>query len=185
MFALGSSSEGTAPPREWEGLDMLEEVPAGGPTGVGLERKAEQLTAPAGTAILYDCRTWHRQHANLSHAPRSCLLSIFTPRWILPAHGDQTEMCAAMLSAAGVTSREREHVTHLIGDRYASASKWPVVTPILPPPLLPPPPPHHHHHHHHSLPLPTEQAGENDADEAKVSAGRGAIGGTATSTSKL
>ena len=132
MFALGSASEGTAPPSEWEGLSMLEEVPAGGPSGTGVDRRAEQLVAPAGTVILYDCRTWHRQHANLSQQPRSSLLTIFTPRWILPAHGDQTAMLAAMLTAAGVTARETECLIHLLGDRNAAQENWAVVTPILP-----------------------------------------------------
>ena len=132
MFALGSASEHTAPPKEWEGLSMLEEVPAGGPSGVGVDRKAEQLVAPAGTAILYDCRTWHRQHANMSDEARSCLLTIFTPRWILPAHGDQTAMRAAMSSATGVTTRERESVNHLLGDSNAARENWPLVMPIIP-----------------------------------------------------
>ena len=127
----GSASEGTAPPDAWEGLSMLEEVPAGGSSGVGLDRTAQQLEAPAGSAILYDSRTWHRQHANLSGRTRTCMLSIFTPRWILPAHGDQTEMYAAML-AADVTERERERVAHLLGDRNADQSQWPEVEVILP-----------------------------------------------------
>jgi ectoine hydroxylase-related dioxygenase (phytanoyl-CoA dioxygenase family) len=111
---------------------MLEEVPAGGPCDRGADRKAEQLVAPAGTVILYDCRTWHRQHANLSRQSRSCLLTIFTPRWVLPAHGDQTGMRDAMLSAPGVTARETERLIHLLGDQNADVENWPVVRPILP-----------------------------------------------------
>jgi ectoine hydroxylase-related dioxygenase (phytanoyl-CoA dioxygenase family) len=132
MFALGSASEGTAPPSEWEGLSILEQVPAGGPSGSGVDRKAEQLVAPAGTIILYDCRTWHRQHANLSQQPRSCLLTIFTPRWVLPAHGDQTRMRNAMLSAPGLTARETERLIHLLGDSNAAVENWPVVRSTLP-----------------------------------------------------
>ena len=68
----------------------------------------------------------------MSDRARSCLLTIFTPRWILPAHGDQTAMRAAMFSATGVTARERERVAHLLGDSNAARENWPVVMPILP-----------------------------------------------------
>ena len=78
-----------------------------------------------------DCRTWHRQHANLSPDPRSCLLFIFTPRWVLPAHGDQTAMFESM-HAAPLTQRERDRVRHLLGDRNAAQSEWPTVHATLP-----------------------------------------------------
>ena len=121
MFALGTAAEGTAPPAEWGALSMVNDIPDGG----------HQLAGPAGTAILYDCRTWHRQHANLSPDPRSCLLFIFTPRWVLPAHGDQTAMFESM-HAAPLTQRERDRVRHLLGDRNAAQSEWPTVHATLP-----------------------------------------------------
>eukprot|EP01045_Picozoa_sp_COSAG04_P029023 COSAG04_NODE_4660_length_1961_cov_1.544039_1_plen_171_part_00 len=144
MFALGTAAKGTAPPAEWGALSMVNDIPEGG----------HQLAGPAGTAILYgelmtidcsrwaassrrrcrcaaDCRTWHRQHANLSPDPRSCLLFIFTPRWVLPAHGDQTAMFESM-HAAPLTQRERDRVRHLLGDRNAAQSEWPTVHATLP-----------------------------------------------------
>eukprot|EP01046_Picozoa_sp_COSAG06_P034737 COSAG06_NODE_3666_length_5043_cov_7.418689_4_plen_183_part_00 len=61
-----------------------EAAAAVGAAGRGKDRRAEQLEGPPGTAILYDARTWHRQHANLSDKPRTALLFVYTPRWILP-----------------------------------------------------------------------------------------------------
>ena len=61
-----------------------EAAAAAGAAGRGKDRRAEQLEGPPGTAILYDARTWHRQHANLSDKPRTALLFVYTPRWILP-----------------------------------------------------------------------------------------------------
>ena len=103
MFALGSALEGTGPPAEWSNLSIVDEVPSGpglaprrvdgvdslSPSadpnyGRGKDRRAEQLEGPPGTAILYDARTWHRQHANLSDKPRTALLFVYTPRWVLP-----------------------------------------------------------------------------------------------------
>lgn len=54
MFVPGSFNEKYRPPPE-----TAAEHPHG----------AEHLEAPAGTALLFDIRTWHRNHWNRSGAP--------------------------------------------------------------------------------------------------------------------
>jgi ectoine hydroxylase-related dioxygenase (phytanoyl-CoA dioxygenase family) len=134
MFALGSALEGTGPPAEWNNLSMVDEVPSGPglayrrvdgvdplpsstDDGRGKARRAEQLEGSPGTAILYDARTWHRQHANLSDKPRTALLFVYTPRWVLPM-GDQAQLYADMTANMdGNTQREQQLLRHYLGDR--------------------------------------------------------------------
>ncbi len=136
MFALGSALEGTGPPAEWNDLSIVDEVPSGPgqparrvdgvdplPSlaqpnqGQGKDRHAEQLEGPPGTAILYDARTWHRQHANLSDKPRTALLFVYTPRWVLPM-GDQAQLYADMTAnMEGNTHREQLLLRHYLGDK--------------------------------------------------------------------
>ena len=106
MFALGSALEGTGPPAEWADLSMVDEVPPGGASGRGSERRAEQLEGPPGTAILYDARTWHRQHANLSDSSRTALLFVCEcssgPAWAVAVAATLTvDRCCEQTRRAG------------------------------------------------------------------------------------
>ena len=66
---------------------------------------------------MYDARTWHRQHANLSDKPRTALLFVYTPRWVLPM-GDQAQLYADMTAnMEGNTHREQLLLRHYLGDK--------------------------------------------------------------------
>ena len=69
MFVPGSFKEKYRPPPE-----TAEEHPPG----------AEHLEAPAGTCLLFDIRTYHRNHWNRSGAPRAAILGNIVPRWVMP-----------------------------------------------------------------------------------------------------
>ena len=54
--------------------------------GEGLFAAVRQVTAPAGTAFIYDARLWHRAcpELNLSESWRVAVLNCVLPRWITP-----------------------------------------------------------------------------------------------------
>ncbi len=54
--------------------------------GEGLHKHVQQFEASAGSAILYDSRTWHRRcdEANASGKDRIAILNAVTPSWVLP-----------------------------------------------------------------------------------------------------
>ena len=59
--------------------------------GEGLHKDVKQFEAPAGSAILYDSRTWHRRcdEANVSGKDRIAILNAVTPSWVLPMSDKQ------------------------------------------------------------------------------------------------
>lgn len=52
----------------------------------GLHKDVEHIEAPAGSAVLYDSRTWHRRcdESNISGKDRLAILNAVTPSWVLP-----------------------------------------------------------------------------------------------------
>jgi hypothetical protein len=54
--------------------------------GEGLHKDVEHIQAPAGSAVLYDSRTWHRRcdESNISGKDRIAILNAVTPSWVLP-----------------------------------------------------------------------------------------------------
>jgi len=85
--------------------------------GVGQHAKVEQMLAPAGAALLYDARTWHRacHELNTSGQDRIAILNAVAPAWVRPM------MEKAVLGATFNTSsvapqlnaRERDEVSKL------------------------------------------------------------------------
>lgn len=78
QFVPGSHRIGTLPPAE---LNL-----GGTRMGEGEHRDVRQMLAPAGAAIIYDARTWHRgcDELNVSGRDRIALLNAVAPGWVLP-----------------------------------------------------------------------------------------------------
>jgi ectoine hydroxylase-related dioxygenase (phytanoyl-CoA dioxygenase family) len=70
------------------------------------------MCAPAGTAILYDARTWHRQcaEANVSGSARLALLNAATPSWVPPMMERAAELTRHVASHVPATLDERARI---------------------------------------------------------------------------
>jgi len=100
--------------RQWP----TEEFNTGGTRmGKGVHKDVEQMTAPSGSALVYDSRTWHRacDELNVSGEDRVAILNAVTPSWVLPMV-DKT-MSAKNYTIAEtdnrLTIRERKDVKRL------------------------------------------------------------------------
>lgn len=85
--------------------------------GEGVFAKVEQLCAPAGAAIIYDSRTWHRacHELNQSGADRVAILNAVTPAWVRPMI-DKTPVGEAFRNStvpAALTEREAAEIERL------------------------------------------------------------------------
>ena len=85
--------------------------------GEGQHEDVAQLIAPAGAALLYDARTWHRAcyELNVSGADRIAILNAVSPDWVLPMT-DKTWMFPrwdAAPAREALTERERADVESL------------------------------------------------------------------------
>lgn len=78
QFIPGSHQRGCWPPSE---LNL-----GGTHAGDGIHAEVRQLQAPAGAALLYDARTWHRacHELNVSGRDRIALLNAVAPSWVQP-----------------------------------------------------------------------------------------------------
>ena len=110
MFVPGSFREKYRPPPE-----TAEEHPAG----------AEHLEAPAGTCLLFDIRTYHRNHWNRSGAPRAAILGNIVPRWVMP-HTNEHEPAYDRFVESGradetLTPRERRDADNIMRARWGQS----------------------------------------------------------------
>ena len=132
QFVPGSHTLGHGPDAEFNvgGTQM----------GVGQHAHVKQMLAPAGAALLYDARTWHRacHELNTSGRDRIAILNAVAPAWVRPmmdkdrhnATFDQTAV------AASINRREREEIGRLC---LNSLHQTPPGMPILqakPPPEI-------------------------------------------------
>lgn len=78
QYVPGSHREGRWPPA------ALNE--SGTRMGEGVHSAVRQLTAPAGSALIYDARTWHRAcpELNVSGRDRLAILNAVSPAWVRP-----------------------------------------------------------------------------------------------------
>ena len=85
VFKLGSHAKNEGPPAQWGDLAAYSHaghraehgLPYGGPD-------TQVIEAPAGSIILYDARTWHRQGINLTDERRAAMLQAVTPMYVMP-----------------------------------------------------------------------------------------------------
>jgi len=78
QFVLGSHEICTPPPEEFN-LN-------GTRPGIGIHKNVVQIEAPAGSAIVYNSKTWHRrcEELNISGKRRIAILNAVAPSWIPP-----------------------------------------------------------------------------------------------------
>ncbi len=93
--------------------------------GEGLHRDVAQMTAPAGAALVYDARMWHRacDELNSSDEDRFAILNAVAPNWVL-AFGPKRASAARYLASATpalLTARERRDIRRFVCDRTAAA----------------------------------------------------------------
>eukprot|EP01046_Picozoa_sp_COSAG06_P021121 COSAG06_NODE_1572_length_9064_cov_8.042052_5_plen_461_part_00 len=82
MYVPQSWALGRQPPQHFnEGMPNHPAVPDG----------ARQMTASAGTLLIYHAATYHRLHVNLSDKPRIGVLQSFVPDFIRELHGDEPD----------------------------------------------------------------------------------------------
>ena len=111
-YKLGSHSEDSGPPGEWnpahEGENPLAR-PYSGP-------EASVIEAPAGSIVLYDARTWHRAGFNHSAHKRGAMLMSFQTADVTPKK--DTRPTCAKLHASPVYQelnlREQQEITELM-----------------------------------------------------------------------
>jgi len=85
--------------------------------GEGQHKDVRQLLAPAGAALIYDARTWHRacHELNESGKDRIALLNAVAPAWVLPML-DKGPVGASYLASdipALLSQRQRDDVNRL------------------------------------------------------------------------
>ena len=82
--------------------------------GVGQHRDVRQMTAPAGSALLYDARTWHRacNELNTSGADRFAILNAVAPDWVVPLGAKEASARRYQASnvPAQLSARERRDI---------------------------------------------------------------------------
>jgi ectoine hydroxylase-related dioxygenase (phytanoyl-CoA dioxygenase family) len=85
--------------------------------GKGVHRDVKQMTAPGGSALIYDSRTWHRacEELNASGEDRVAILNAVTPAWVLPMTDKQpaTDRYNDSPTADMLTERERQDIDRL------------------------------------------------------------------------
>jgi ectoine hydroxylase-related dioxygenase (phytanoyl-CoA dioxygenase family) len=100
--------------------------------GEGLHKDVKQMIAPAGAALIYDARTWHRacDELNISGQDRVGLLNAVAPTWVLPMMDKRSISDRYLASDAqqALTQRERNDIIRLCHGPIADA---PVGMPVL------------------------------------------------------
>ncbi len=86
--------------------------------GEGAQTSVRQLLAPAGAAIIYDARTWHRAcpERNVSGVDRLAILNAVTPSWVAPM-ADRSPGASAYRASEvqpALTARERAEIDRLV-----------------------------------------------------------------------
>lgn len=100
--------------------------------GKGVHKDVAQMTAPSGSALVYDSRTWHRacDELNVSGEDRVAILNAVTPSWVLPMV-DKTMSAQNYQSSdmdTRLTPRERKDIKRLC---HANTRKPPKGAPIV------------------------------------------------------
>ena len=85
--------------------------------GEGVHKEVSQMLAPAGAALIYDARMWHRScdELNISGEDRVALLNAVAPDWVLPMI-DRSKVAAAYRSShvpAALSEREAADIERL------------------------------------------------------------------------
>ena len=109
QYVPGSHLSRTRPPRDFN--------VGGTRMGHGLHAGVRQWLAPAGAAIIYDARMWHRacNELNASGRDRSAILNAVAPSWVRPMM-DKTALAGAFPgspAADGLNERERAEIERL------------------------------------------------------------------------
>jgi ectoine hydroxylase-related dioxygenase (phytanoyl-CoA dioxygenase family) len=102
QFAPGSHAIGSWPTDEFN---------AGGTRmGEGVHKDVSQMEAPAGAALIYDARMWHRScdELNVSGEDRVAVLNAVAPAWVLPMIDRSKVADAYRLSDVPSALSERE-----------------------------------------------------------------------------
>jgi ectoine hydroxylase-related dioxygenase (phytanoyl-CoA dioxygenase family) len=78
--------------------------------GEGVHKDVSQMEAPAGAALIYDARMWHRScdELNVSGEDRVALLNAVAPDWVLPMIDRSKVAAAYRLSDVPSALSERE-----------------------------------------------------------------------------
>ncbi|MDZ7685479.1 MAG: hypothetical protein U5O39_11150 [Gammaproteobacteria bacterium] len=83
----------------------------------GVHSKVRQLTAPAGSALIYDARTWHRAcpELNVSGRDRLAILNAVSPAWVRPMTDKSwlTERLGELDYLDSLDERERRELDRL------------------------------------------------------------------------
>ncbi len=109
QYVPGSHQSGAGPPAE-----MNE---GGTHAGKGIHRDVAQFIAPAGSALIYDSRTWHRAcpELNVSGQDRMAILNAVAPAWVRPMMDKRaiSQRYAASAVPARLNARERAETDRL------------------------------------------------------------------------
>lgn len=110
QFVPGSHLMGVGPPQEW---NVTGARPRAG-------MSVQQMTAPAGSAILYDARTWHRAcpELNVSGNHRLALLSAATVAWVDPSRDQERGLELAAFDASSASKLLSARELRLLWKRY-------------------------------------------------------------------
>lgn len=115
QFILGSHLKSGPPPADVRASQLPEAV---------------QIEAPAGSAILYDARTWHRQcpELNVSGRDRIAVLNAVAPSWVVPMldKGVEAERYQRSKVPCALSQRERT-VVDLMCCRPTASSQYRLV----------------------------------------------------------
>ncbi|MEM7100165.1 MAG: phytanoyl-CoA dioxygenase family protein [Pseudomonadota bacterium] len=120
MFVLGSHKKNSGPPQDWglqrhygrSGFRLESGLPY---QGEG-DEAVQVIEAPAGSILLYDARTWHRQGIGCVPDLRAAMLQAMVPAYVAPFY-DTAEEYEALCQAAfylDLTRREKEVLSQLL-----------------------------------------------------------------------
>ena len=88
--------------------------------GEGVNKEVRQMLAPAGAALVYDSRTWHRacDELNVSGEHRVAILNAVAPSWVIPMIDKRGGAKAYRRSGtkAALNARERATIERLCND---------------------------------------------------------------------
>jgi hypothetical protein len=115
QFVLGSHLHEEPPSVEMNAIPTV--------AGVGAHAEVVQVPCPAGSAVIYDSRTYHRAcpELNVSGSERFAMLNCTTPSFVrdLSARNDKKASAndfAASLVLEALTLREAKDVIRMVGD---------------------------------------------------------------------
>ena len=112
QYQPGSHALCRFPPREFnEGGTRM---------GEGVHKDVRQMLAPAGSALVYDSRTWHRacDELNVSGEHRVAILNAVAPNWVIPMVDKRggSRSYRRSETAAQLNDRERADIERLCND---------------------------------------------------------------------